>query len=100
MCFRSAAVKAAQGANHIGDPKVKVLYFITEDWFFCSHFIERAIAARAAGNEVVVLTRVGESANIIEEVGIRVLPLAIQRRSFNPLREISVIYSVWKAYRR
>lgn len=79
---------------------MKVLYFITEDWFFCSHFIERAIAARAAGNEVVVLTRVGKSAKIIEEAGIRVLPLAIQRRSFNPLREISVIYSVWKAYRR
>lgn len=78
---------------------MKILYFITEDWFFCSHFIERAIAARAAGNEVVVLTRVGESANIIEEVGIRVIPLAIQRRSFNPLREIAVIHSVWKVYR-
>jgi glycosyltransferase involved in cell wall biosynthesis len=79
---------------------VKILYFITEDWFFCSHFIERAVAARVAGYEVAVLTRVGESANVIEEAGIRVLPLEIQRRSFNPLREISVIYSVWKVYRR
>lgn len=41
---------------------MKILFFITEDWFFRSHFIERAIAARKAGNDVVVLTRVGENA--------------------------------------
>ena len=78
---------------------MKILFFITEDWFFCSHFIERAVAARDAGNEVVVLTRVGESANRIREAGIRVIPLQIQRRSFNLLREILVVYAVWKTYR-
>jgi glycosyltransferase involved in cell wall biosynthesis len=78
---------------------VKILFVVTEDWFFCSHFIERAIAARSAGNEVLVLTRVGESANAICKAGIRVVPLKIQRRSFNPLREILVIYSIWEAYR-
>jgi glycosyltransferase involved in cell wall biosynthesis len=79
---------------------VKILFFITEDWFFCSHFIERAVAARDAGNEVVVLTHVGESANAIRVAGIRVIPLQIQRRSFNLLREALVIYAVWKAYRK
>lgn len=79
---------------------MKILFFITEDWFFCSHFIERAVAARAAGNELVVLTRVNESANIIRAAGIRVIPLKILRRSFNLLREILVIYSVWKIYRK
>lgn len=77
---------------------MKILFLITEDWFFCSHFIERAVAARADGNEVLVLTRVGESANIISDEGIKVIPLAIKRRSFNPLREIHAVYSVWKAY--
>lgn len=79
---------------------MKILFFITEDWFFCSHFIERAVAARDAGNEVVVLTHVGESANAIREAGVRVIPLEIQRRSFNLLREALVIYAVWKAYRK
>lgn len=79
---------------------MKILFFITEDWFFCSHFIERAVAARAAGNELVVLTRVNESASIIHAAGIRVLPLKILRRSFNLLRELFVIYSVWKIYRK
>jgi glycosyltransferase involved in cell wall biosynthesis len=78
---------------------VKILFFITEDWFFCSHFIERAIAARKAGNEVVVLTRVGKSAGLIRDEGIGVIPLEIKRRNFSPLREIHVIYSVWRAYK-
>jgi len=80
--------------------KLKVLYFITEDWFFCSHFIERAAATRAAGNEVIVMTRVCESADAIRNAGIRVIPLEIQRRSFNPLRETRIVYEVWKAYRK
>jgi Glycosyl transferase 4-like len=33
------------------------MYVISGDWFFCSHFLERALAARAAGYEVVVMTR-------------------------------------------
>ncbi len=79
---------------------MKILYFITEDWFFCSHFIERAVAAIEAGNEVAVMTRIGESASAIEKAGIRVIPITIQRRSFNLLREIAVIHSVWKIYRK
>lgn len=100
FCFIGFRANGAQGENQVGNQKVKILFFITEDWFFCSHFIERAVAAHAAGNEVVVLTRVGESASFIREAGIRVVPLKIQRRSFNLLREILVVYAVWKAYRR
>ena len=32
----------------------KILFFITEEGFFRSHFLDRAIAARRAGHEVVV----------------------------------------------
>ena len=35
----------------------KLLYFITEDWFFRSHFWDRAKRAQQAGFEVVVLAR-------------------------------------------
>ena len=35
----------------------KIVYLLTEDWFFCSHFIERANAAKAAGYDVVVVAR-------------------------------------------
>ena len=36
----------------------KILYFITEDWFFVSHFLPMAQAARDCGFEIAVATRV------------------------------------------
>jgi len=59
----------------------KLLYLITEDWFFVSHFMPMARTARAAGFEVVVATRVREHRGRIEAEGFRVVPLENERRS-------------------
>jgi len=61
----------------------KLLYLITEDWFFVSHFLPMARTARAAGFEVVVATRVRDHAGRIEAEGIRVVPLENERRSLS-----------------
>jgi glycosyltransferase involved in cell wall biosynthesis len=78
---------------------MKILYLLTEDWFFCSHFIERAAAARAAGYDVVVMTQLSRHADAIRARGLRVIPLRIDRRSANPFRELGVIRQVLRAYR-
>ncbi len=80
----------------------RLLYLITEDWFFCSHFLERASAARAAGYEVLVLARTGDGvhAQRIRDAGLRLLPLRVQRRSTNPLAELGVVRQVLAVYRR
>jgi glycosyltransferase involved in cell wall biosynthesis len=62
----------------------KLLYLITEDWFFVSHFLPMARTAAAAGFEVVVATRVREQAQRIEAEGFRVVALENERRSFGP----------------
>src|SRR5262249_36136147 len=59
----------------------KLLYLITEDWFFVSHFLPMARTAKAAGFEVVVATRVRNRAPQIEAEGFRVVPLESERRS-------------------
>src|SRR6478736_4971095 len=59
----------------------KLLYLITEDWFFVSHFLPMARTARAAGFDVVVATRVRDHQSRIEAEGIRVVPLENERRS-------------------
>ena len=59
----------------------KLLYLITEDWFFVSHFLPMAREARAMGFEVVVATRVREQAARIAAEGFRVVPLEGERRS-------------------
>jgi glycosyltransferase involved in cell wall biosynthesis len=78
----------------------KILYLITEDWFFCSHFIERAIAARDSGFDVVVVTRVRQHGEQILSAGLRLVPINIERRSINPFREIALIWTLYKIYRR
>jgi glycosyltransferase involved in cell wall biosynthesis len=59
----------------------KLLYLITEDWFFVSHFLPMARAARAAGFEVLVATRLRAHAAQIAAEGIRVVSLESERRS-------------------
>jgi glycosyltransferase involved in cell wall biosynthesis len=62
----------------------KILYLITEDWFFVSHFLPMARAARAAGFDVAVATRTGAQAGRIAAEGFRVIALDQRRRSLGP----------------
>ena len=78
----------------------KLLFFITEDWFFCSHFLGRAKAALRFGHEVVVVARESAHANAIREQGIRFVPFPISRRGLNPFRELMTILRLIAIYRR
>lgn len=80
--------------------RAKLLFFVTEDWYFFSHRLQLAIAANKAGFEVIVITRVRKHGELIRNAGLRVIPLQISRRSMNPLIEIIQIYRLWKIYRR
>lgn len=66
--------------------KPKILYFIGVDWFFYSHFLDRALAAKAAGYDVVVLTGVTRQDDPLAEHGIKLIAISFERRSLNPLR--------------
>jgi len=63
----------------------KLVFIVTEDWFFASHFLPMARAARELGLEVVVVTRVRSHRKAIEATGARVIPLEAERRSLNPM---------------
>lgn len=76
----------------------KILYLITEDWFFCSHFIDRAIAAKEAGYEIIVVARENLSGNKIRSAGIRLLPVNFDRRSTNIFQELKTLISILKIY--
>src|SRR5260221_10954303 len=80
--------------------KPKLMYVISEDWFFCSHFLERALAARDAGYDVVVMTRERTHGRKIRAAGIRLLPVNFDRRSINPLKELASLLRIYLAYRR
>ena len=66
----------------------KILYLVTEDWFFVSHFLPMARAARDLGLEVVIVARTGEKASRLAAEGLRLIPLDVERRSLGPLAAI------------
>ncbi|MFC5083025.1 glycosyltransferase family 4 protein [Microvirga arabica] len=63
----------------------KLVFVVTEDWFFASHFLPMVRAARELGLAVTVVTRVRAHREIIEALGAKVVPLDIERRSLNPI---------------
>lgn len=81
--------------NHL-----KLLYFVTEDWYFCSHRLSLAVAARDAGFEVVIVTRIREHGEVIRRAGLTVIPFEIQRSGINPLREVFTLLRLVLLYRR
>lgn len=80
--------------------QLKIVYLIAEDWFFCSHFLDRAKAAREAGYEVTVVTRVSKHAEIIKENGIFLAPVQFNRRGLNPCKEAKTIRQIYQVYRK
>lgn len=63
----------------------KLVFVVTEDWFFASHFLPMARAARELGLEVLVVTRIRDHRAAIEATGARVVALEAERRSLNPM---------------
>jgi glycosyltransferase involved in cell wall biosynthesis len=77
-----------------------LLFFVTEDWYFCSHRLALAVAARQAGLEVVVVTRVRAHGRTIREAGLRLIPLELSRRGANPFSELSLLIRLIAIYKR
>ena len=78
----SAIVKSNQV---IQSSAPKLFYFIGVDWFFYSHFLDRAIAAKKAGYNVVVLTGVTRPDDPLAEHGVKLIGIPFERRSLNPI---------------
>lgn len=83
-----------------GYRRPRLLYVITEDWFFCSHFLPMARAALAAGHEVSLAARFGRDRERIEAEGIRTYPLSFQRGRFNPISSLLLVLRLALLYRR
>ena len=66
-------------------PMRHLVFVVTEDWFFASHFLPMARTAIAMGLSVTVVTRVRAHRAVIEATGARVVPLEAERASLNPM---------------
>jgi glycosyltransferase involved in cell wall biosynthesis len=78
----------------------KLIYFVAVDWFFCSHFIDRAKAAQRAGFDVVVLTTIDRYRAEIESAGFRVIELKIDRKSLSLVSAFQAIAKLIHIFRK
>jgi glycosyltransferase involved in cell wall biosynthesis len=77
----------------------RLLYLITEDWYFRLHWIRLAQAARDAGFEVLLAMRVQEHDPEISRQGFKLFPINLLRRSVNPMREFLAVVELARLYR-
>lgn len=79
---------------------VTVLFLVTEDWYFWSHRLPIARAARDAGARVIIATRVETLRAAIEKEGFELVALPWRRRSHNPWNEVRALFAIIALYRR
>ena len=77
----------------------KLVYLVSEDWYFISHRLPMARAARDAGYEVHVATRVVACGEQIEREGFVLHPIPWRRGSINPLPILATARAVRRLYR-
>jgi glycosyltransferase involved in cell wall biosynthesis len=80
--------------------KPLIVYVVAEDWYFLSHRLPMARAARDAGYEVHVATHLNGSGAEIEGQGFHLHSLNWRRGSVNPLHLANIIRQVRTLYRQ
>ena len=75
----------------------RLLFLISNGSFFLSHRLQLALDARQAGYEVAIACPTGESAARFAALGLRHLPIVMQRKGSTALSEIRTIVSVHRA---
>jgi glycosyltransferase involved in cell wall biosynthesis len=76
-----------------------LLFLLTEDWFFASHFWVRALAAKQAGWRVVLVARESAAGAKIRASGIEFFPVDFIRRRLNPFAEAAFTWRLAQLYR-
>lgn len=78
----------------------KLIFLVSEDWYFVSHRLHLASRAVAQGVEVVICTRKGDQSKLIEDAGVTVIPFQQERRGLSPLGLLREAWRLSRIYRR
>src|SRR5213595_1471325 len=78
----------------------RLVYVVTEDWYFLSHRLPMARAARQAGFEVHVATRVVDGRAAIEAEGFVLHQVPFVRGAIAPLASLQTIMTLRRIRRQ
>jgi glycosyltransferase involved in cell wall biosynthesis len=90
----------AQAADPPKRHSPALIFLVTEDWYFWAHRLPQARAAREAGFQVAVATRVDAHGDLIRAEGFTLYPLTWRRGSTNPLAGLTAVFEIAQLYRR
>lgn len=76
----------------------RIIYVVTEDWYFLSHRLPMARAAAAAGYEVHVATRIKDGRASIEAEGFTPHALSWSRGSLSPMGSLSAAFELRRLF--
>jgi glycosyltransferase involved in cell wall biosynthesis len=77
----------------------RLLYVVTEDWYFLSHRLPMARAAKAAGFDVHVATNVADGAAAIAREGFVLHPVRFARGKLSPVATLATVRALRRLHR-
>lgn len=77
-----------------------ILYVVTEDWYFWSHRLPIARAARDAGAKVIVAARMTDHKDRIEAEGFKGVDIPFDRSGVNPVKDLGTLSQLIRLYRQ
>jgi glycosyltransferase involved in cell wall biosynthesis len=80
--------------------RLKVLLFANTEWYLYNFRLSLARALQEAGAEVLLISPPGPYGAKLAKAGFRWIPLPMDRRSLNPLRELRLLLLLIRLYRR
>jgi len=77
--------------------QIKILFIVSEDWYFVSHRLDVAIKAIECGYSVALLSHFSDSRDKINKLGIETLDWSLNRSSKNLFKEWSAVHDILSA---
>jgi len=69
---------------------IKVAFFVSEDWWFCLHWLNLAQRLKERGHEITIICNVGSDRERIELAGFKVVALRLDRSGLNILNDVRI----------
>ena len=98
--MKPALADALEAADPKGERvRPRLVIFVSEDWYFWSHRLPLAIAGKAAGYEVFVITRLSSYGDAIRAHGFALIPIRMTRRTMSLRSELGALREIMGIYR-
>jgi glycosyltransferase involved in cell wall biosynthesis len=78
----------------------RLLFVVNVDWFFLSHRLPIALAAKQAGHEVHVATTITDRLAELQSHGFHLHPLGLRRGHAGLLAELGMSFELWRLFRQ